>query len=581
MFATSYTNPTMRTLSAVLLCSSTLLAYAQTPSLAPTFGNNGVLLTPLPLGGEVQTALLRPDGKLLLAGAIDNGFNNHHSGYIAIDTACGALDPGFGTGGKVEIVHEERTWGASATLQPDGKIVGCGMIAPSNAGSQQWPGVFRLNADGSVDSTFNGTGYNRFPFNGIGGFDYSAGDLTAVFVNADSTILCTGAAFDGIVGAFRFNHDGTPDTDFGVGGAARIQLPGFSYSRRGNGMLLEDGSVLVVTHTNTGADVIAIAKFDPTGVPDPDFGTNGLAVSSVSTYSPNMGLAVQPDGRILVSTSGTDDMGFRMARFMPNGDLDLSYGTDGVSAVPGNFGGSPLRGRKMLLLADGSTLQFGRVQGQYPVILKRDVNGNVVPDYGTNGFLIANINDGNALFLGGLLMPSGDIVAYGGMWPNFYLAMKFTSDLTSNALPSISTQGTLLTTTGNGSFQWFLNGQEINGATGTTYEPDQNGTYTVTMSISAECSYTSAPYVLLNVGLNEMEGTNLRIVGNPVAEILAVHNDGAALPYELLTIAGQRLVTGRLSSGRNEIDMRELTSGIYLLRTGAVDGLRTHRVVKQ
>ena len=573
----------MRALSTVLLCCATALASAQSPDFAPTFGTNGVQLITFPIGGEALTCVPLADGKLLLSGAgYDGNANSYHAGFAIIDTVCGALDTTFGVNGVVEIIHEQRTFGQSAAVQPDGAIIGCGMIAPSNAGSQQWPGLFRLNADGTVDNTFNGTGYVRFPFNGVGGFDGSAGDLTAVFVNPDSTILCTGAAFDALIGAFRFNYDGSPDTSYGVDGAARMQLPGFSYSGRGTGLLLADSSVLVVTPTWTGSDVvIAIAKFDPFGEPDTTFGSDGLVVSSVSTYSAEIGMAVQTDGRILVSTSGAGDEGFHMARFMPNGDLDLSYGTNGVSAVPGNFGGSPLRGRKMQLLPDGSTLQFGRVQGQNPVMLKRDANGNAVSGFGTDGFLMAYINDGNGYFIDGLVLPSGDVIAYGLSYPAYYLATKLTYDPAANALPVITANGTLLSTTGAGSFQWSLDGDEISGATGSTYEPTENGTYTVTMTVSPECSYTSAPFALLNVGLSEVAGTKLRIMENPVTEILAVQNDGAAMPYELLTMAGQHIAGGMLRSGRNDIGMSGLAGGVYLLRTNAAEGTRTHQIIKQ
>jgi hypothetical protein len=339
--------------------------------------------------------------------------------------------------------------------------------------------------------------------------------------------------------------------------------------------------VLVATPTWTGSDVvIAIAKFDPFGEPDTTFGSEGLVVSSVSTYGPEIGMAVQSDGRILVSTSGASDEGFHMARFMPNGDPDLSYGTNGLSAVPGNFGGSPLRGRKMQLLADGSTLQFGRVQGQNPVILKRDPNGNATSGFGTDGYLMTYINDGSGYFIDGFVVPSGDVIAYGFIAPAYYLAIKLTYDPEANALPVVSANGDLLTTTGAGSFQWSLDGEEIAGATESTYEPTQNGTYTVTMSVSPECSYTSAPYSLLNVGLSEVSDTQLRIMDNPVADILAVQNDGAAMPYELLTIAGQRIASGMLRNGRNDIGMSGQASGVYLLRTTSNGGISTQRIVK-
>ncbi len=161
----------MRSLSTVLLCCSAALASAQSPDFAPTFGTNGVRHIAFPIGGEALTCVPLADGKLLLSGTgYDGNANSFHAGFANIDTVCGALDTTFGVNGVVEISHEQRTIGQSAAVQPDGKIIGCGMIAPDNSGSQQWPGLFRLKADGSVDSTFNGTGYVRFPFNGAGGF---------------------------------------------------------------------------------------------------------------------------------------------------------------------------------------------------------------------------------------------------------------------------------------------------------------------------------------------------------------------------------------------------------------------------
>ncbi len=190
------------------------------------------------------------------------------------------------------------------------------------------------------------------------------------------------------------------------------------------------------------------------------------------------------------------------------------------------------------------------------------------------------INDGSGYFIDGFVLPSGDVIAYGFIAPAYYLAIKLTYDPEANALPVVSANGDLLTTTGAGSFQWSLDGEEIAGATESTYEPTQNGTYTVTMSVSPECSYTSAPYSLLNVGLSEVSGTQLRIMDNTVADILAVQNDGAAMPYELLTIAGQRIASGMLRSGRNGIGMTGLASGVYLLRTTSNGSISTQRIVK-
>ena len=568
--------------TAFLLCTA-MAGQSQSVSFAPTFGNNGVLTITLPLGGEAYSHAWRSGGKLLLAGDIyDGNTNSYRVSLAVIDTVCGALDMSFGSGGVADAMHEGRTLCHNIAIQPDGKIVGVGMIAPGNAGSQQWPGVYRFNADGSVDSTFNTTGYNRFPFDGVGGFDFSAGNLTSVFVNADSTILCAGTAFDGLIGAFRFNYDGTPDTTYGIGGAVRMQTPSFTGGSRGAGYLQEDSTLLVVTSVYNGSTTaLAIAKFDAFGAPDSSFGINGLAVSSVPAVSPVLGMAMQPDGRFLVSTSsGSTDTGFTMARFMPDGALDVSYGMNGVSAVDGDFPGWDERGRKMQLLADGSTLQFGRVVGQYPVILQRDADGNVVTTFGTNGFAIANSNDGNAQFYNGLVLTGGDVIGYGGTYPFLFLADRLTTDPVMSALPVISISGSDLTCTGAGELQWYLDGVLISGATASTFTPAQNGTYTVTMTVSADCEFTSAPFNMLSVGVADLNAAAITVVNNPVTDMLVVLNNSGVVRYELLSIEGQRIVNGLLHGGRNAIDMNGMASGIYLLRTWSNGEIATQRIIK-
>lgn len=90
-------------------------------------------------------------------------------------------------------------------------------------------GVYRFNADGTVDSTFNGTGYVRQRFDPV-----SSGDFFQVFVNADSTITCAGASSSNsnggvyAVGAMRFNYDGTLDTTFSADGIATSPPPAAS-----------------------------------------------------------------------------------------------------------------------------------------------------------------------------------------------------------------------------------------------------------------------------------------------------------------------------------------------------------------
>src|SRR5687767_5219095 len=71
----------------------------------------------------------------------------------SISAAPGDLDPTFGVGGKV-IVSGYGSY--DVAIQPDGKIVTVGSAAGGSEGPQI--AVARYNTNGSLDTTFGGTG---------------------------------------------------------------------------------------------------------------------------------------------------------------------------------------------------------------------------------------------------------------------------------------------------------------------------------------------------------------------------------------------------------------------------------------
>ena len=211
------------------------------------------------------------------------------------------------------------------------------------------------------------------------------------------------------------------------------------------------------------------------------------------------------------------------------------------------------------------------------VILKRDANGAVVTTFGSDGtgFVVGGPLASIA-FLGGFTLPGGRIIGYGGS-SGTVLVAKLTLDPAADALPMISAGGGDLTTTGSGDLQWYLDGVMINGATANTFTPTENGTYTVTMEVSADCMFTSDPYDLLNVGVEEPTTGAVHVFNNGSGSIVVV-NDGSVTPYDLLDMSGKRVASGQLRNGRNEMDPG-VASGVYLLRTEAKNKVSTKRII--
>jgi len=73
-------------------------------------------------------------------------------------------------------------------------------------------------------------------------------------------------------------------------------------------------------------------RYQPSGMIDPTFGTNGVARTTSGTYID--GLALQPDGRVVVAGFSQNQVDhFSLARFNRDGTPDLSFGTAGQVAT--------------------------------------------------------------------------------------------------------------------------------------------------------------------------------------------------------------------------------------------------------
>ena len=94
-----------------------------------------------------------------------------------------------------------------------------------------------------------------------------------------------------------------------------------------------------------------------------------------------------------------------------------------------------------------------------------------------------------------------------------------------NPLPvaGISQAGDTLYATGGSSYQWYLYGSAITGATGNFYVATANGDYTVAAINRFNCAQTSGTITITNVGFDEVSlNSGLKLYPNPVAHTLTI-----------------------------------------------------------
>jgi uncharacterized delta-60 repeat protein len=128
------------------------------------------------------------------------------------------------------------------------------------------------------------------------------------------------------------------------------------------------------------------------GALDPAFGSSGTVQASVGPGPEPTGIVVQPNGDIVVGL-GLDAQ-FAVARFLPGGALDKTFGTDGVASgpdvVPGSGQAGPTEMPTSIAVEPGGAIVEAGVgqlaNGQFGFGLARfNANGTLDTTFGQDG----------------------------------------------------------------------------------------------------------------------------------------------------------------------------------------------------
>jgi uncharacterized delta-60 repeat protein len=238
--------------------------------------------------------------------------------FVKAPAAAGDLEPSFQT--RVEQSGTIR----AAAIQPDGKIIAVGKFGKFNEASRG--NIVRLNADGSVDDSFNpGEGANN--------------TIWQVFLQTDGKILISGefTSFNGVSRAqiARLNADGSLDNSFVP--ASEVDRV-FGIAPLPNGQILAYGAVIATSVNSYG-----IVRLNADGSLDSTFSSSSTISYLILTC------AVQADGKIVIGGRWIEGRG-NIARLNPNGSYDTTF-------LPG--GGTNGDVLQTAVLADGKILIAG------------------------------------------------------------------------------------------------------------------------------------------------------------------------------------------------------------------------------
>lgn len=162
----------------------------------------------------------------------------------------------------------------------------------------------------------------------------------------------------------RYNTDGSLDISFGSGGIVTRDFG--SVDHLGGVAVQPDGKIVVggISRTAPGDGLWTVARYNTDGTLDLSFGEQGLATLFSANNSNLIGLTLQSDGKIVTSGYGRgpntvhDDI--LVGRFNSDGSADGTFGSGGMVSTGLNFGGTPNdRGKQVVVQSDGKIVVIG------------------------------------------------------------------------------------------------------------------------------------------------------------------------------------------------------------------------------
>lgn len=268
---------------------------------------------------RIYAFAVEPDGKVFVAGGYSYIGGATRSKIARLNTD-GSLDATFNSPSEINSTVY------SVVVQPDGKILIGGSFTYIYGVQRRY--IARLNFDGSLDNTFS--------VPGLGIWQRTDDAVYSIALQPDGKILIGGQFFRIVSSdrscVARLNADGSLDTTFdpGTGAAGRSAHYVTPYIR--SVALQPDGKVLVAGDFNSfnGTTLNRILRLNPNGSVD-----NTFSAGLVTNYYGSSfihGLALHPNGKILIGGRFVN-LGNAVARLNSDGSVDGTFHMNGNEYV--------------------------------------------------------------------------------------------------------------------------------------------------------------------------------------------------------------------------------------------------------
>ena len=388
--------------------------------LDTAFSGDGWLVKQINLSDAAYGIARQANGQILVVGnslvrkidTVNNWDATNYDMTVLRINPNGTIDAAFGVGGMAYADFYASLYahdtGTSIAVQADGKIV---LSGTANTGPTEATGVVRLLPSGTLDPSFGVNGLVSVPIDSevIG---------SQILPQADGKLLV--ANYRSVI---SLDSQGGLDTSFGV-----------------NGIFMVNGFVQGMAQQSNGAIVVAgrflngfgVKRLLANGSPDYSYSWDSVASALMGPSNDTAAhSALQPDGKIIVV--GGSFRGFEVARYLPNGQLDNSFSSNGIFDIP--FGEEFYEGLAtgVVVQSDGRIVLAGWLRETNHInttsrmgVVRLNIDGSLDTSFSGDGLFTSDLT-GFAEANSVILQPDGKIVI-AGAWNDSATMLRLNRD---------------------------------------------------------------------------------------------------------------------------------------------------------
>ncbi|ASD63818.1 delta-60 repeat domain-containing protein [Bdellovibrio bacteriovorus] len=337
-----------RIVAAVVNSGPVVMRIRPDGSVNTAFGNNGLISLPtVPTYNGFNAIYVSEDSNqnILVGWSLEGDWNANGRNYaiaIARFSSSGSLDLNFGNSGLFVFELPEPIYVRGILADASGYFI----IGPGNFNGTGYLGyIFKIKEDGTFDTNYANNGRLIFNPPVVAGENFRDMHLSAASIAPDSSLYVTGQIYGDISGysgvIYKVLATGAIDVTWGNSGLVRYDSPAQAWDTF-HDIKIHDNKIYIAGEGPNFPDLDGvILRYNLNGTLDNTFDGDGVQrLKDVAGFGGGADyariLAIDSAGNIFIHGTSLDaaDSNYTfIAKLLPNGSLDASYGIAGIAFI--------------------------------------------------------------------------------------------------------------------------------------------------------------------------------------------------------------------------------------------------------